>query len=59
MSTETVQFTEMVREHYFLLELEHTERELALVNILNAEMQGRITPEQAEQARRAILGEGQ
>ena len=57
MSNATVQFTEMVREHYFLIELERTEREQALVHIAQAELAGNITREQADEARKAVKGD--
>jgi len=51
MSEETVQFTEMVRNEYALIQYGEMERQEILLNIREAELNGEITPEQAEELR--------
>jgi len=51
MSKETVQFVEMVRNEYALLQYGEYERQQILLNIAEAELDGEITPEQAAELR--------
>jgi len=51
-SEETRQFTEMVRQSYYDLALAKAEREEILLNIRQAELDGKITKEQADELRK-------
>lgn len=51
MSLASVQFIEMVREHYAVLQYGELERQEILLNIAEAELNGEITPEQAQELR--------
>jgi len=51
MSRESVQFTEMVREHFTLLQIGELERQEILLNVAAAELDGEITKEQTDELR--------
>lgn len=52
MSEATVQFTEMVRIAHTTLQIGELERQEILLNIAEAELNGEITKEQADDLRR-------
>jgi hypothetical protein len=56
MSQASMQFTEMVREHYALLQIGELERQEILLNIAEAELDKEITPEQAKELREYYQG---
>lgn len=51
MTVETVQFIEMVREHYARIEAEKLAAIERLVQIMEDERAGKLTPEQAKRLR--------
>jgi len=51
MSKESVQFVEMVRRYYVILQLTELERQEILLNIAESELNGGISKEQANELR--------
>ena len=51
MSKEVQQFIEMIREELYLIEYGKLERQEILLNIAEGVLDGKITPEEAEELR--------
>jgi len=50
------QFGEIVREHYYTIQIGEQERQEILLNIADAELDHKITPEQAKELRNYYQG---